>query len=120
MRNRGATAAGQGGTISLPDDQIEYGETKYGTHKHGSTGREPHPVRFTRGYGSFRMRPFVREPLQLPEIWPQGQDQQLRCPYMHLQRRKTRIAPVQVQQKSHIKVRKLWKGKRRHQSAVHK
>ena len=23
-----------------------------------------HPVRFTRGYGSFRMRPFVREPLQ--------------------------------------------------------
>ena len=23
-----------------------------------------HPIRFTRGYGSFRMRPFVREPLQ--------------------------------------------------------
>ena len=35
-----------------------------------------HPARFTRGYGSYRMRPFVKAPtavLQLLEVWPHGQ-----------------------------------------------
>ena len=35
LRNRGTTAAGQGGTRSLPDDKIKFRETKGGTHKHG-------------------------------------------------------------------------------------
>ena len=42
-----------------------------------------HPVRFTRGYGSFRMWPFVRTTtvLQLPEVWPPGQDLQVWSKY---------------------------------------
>ena len=33
-------------------------------HDKGGPLREATPPRFTRGYGSYRMRPYIREPLQ--------------------------------------------------------
>ena len=47
--------------------------------------------------------------IQLPEVWPQGQDLQVRCPDLQVFRRKTRIHPVQGQQKSVGSVQRNWK-----------
>ena len=65
LRDRGITPTGQGGPRSLPDDQVEHRKTIGGTHQFGQVlvGKQ-HPVRFTRGYGSFRLGPFVSRPLQ--------------------------------------------------------
>ena len=94
LRNRATAAAGQGGTRSLPDDQVEYGETKVVTHKHGkcSTNRETTPRQIYQ-----RVREFPNETLcerttavlQLPEV----------CPDLKVLHRKTHIQPVQAQQK---------------------
>ena len=125
LRPRGTTEAGQGGTRSLPDDKMEYGETKVGTHKHykGSTGRETTPRQIYQ-----RVREFPNEALcerttavlQLSEVLPPGQDLQVRYPDLHVLRWKTRTEPVQGQQKSHTKVRKLSTGACHHQSALPK
>ena len=51
--------------------------------------------------------------LQLPEVWPPGQD-------LQLLRWKTLIEPVQGQQNSRTQVRILWTGACHHQSALPK
>ena len=54
LRDRRTTSTGQGGR-SLPNDKMELRKTNGGTNKHGQDST----VRFTRGYLTFRMRPFV-------------------------------------------------------------
>ena len=89
--------------------------SNYDTPSYYCKSRKQHPVRFTRGYGSLRMRPFVREPLQCFNCQKFGH-QARTCRSGH--RWETRIEPVQGQQKSHTKVRKLWTGACHHQSAL--
>ena len=58
--------------------------------------------------------------LSLPEVWPRGQDLQVRCPDLQVLRRKTRIHPMQRHQNSHTKVCQLRTGACHHQSALPK
>ena len=91
---QGTTEAGQGGTRSLPDDKMEYRETKVRTHKHdkGNTGRETTPRQIYK-----RVREFLNDALcertiaelELSEVWPPGQDLQVRYPDMQVLRWKT-------------------------------
>ena len=70
-----------------------------------------HPVRFTRGYGSFRLRPFGSRPLKCFNCQNFGhQVLQVRGPDLRVLRGTTRIDPVQGQRDSNTKVRKLWTG----------
>ena len=106
---------------NLPVDKMEFRETKVGTHKHGKgcTGRETTARQIYQ-----RVREFPNEALcerttavlQLPEVWSPGQDLQVRGPDLQVLRWKTRIDPVQGQQKSNTKVRKLWTWACHHQS----
>ena len=70
-----------------------------------------HPVRFTRRYGSFRLRPFVSRPLQCFNCQKFGHQ---------VLRGTTRIGPVQGQRDSYTEVRKLRTGACRHQSPLPK
>ena len=91
LRNRETTAAGQGGTRSLPYGKMEYRESKVGTHKHdkGSTSRETTPRQIYQ-----RVREFPNEALcvrttavlQLTEVCPPGQDLQVQCPDLQVLR----------------------------------
>ena len=121
MRDRRTSSAGHGGTRSLPDDKMEYRDTTGRTYKHGqdSTGGETTPRQI---YQRVRDLPneALCEPttavLQLPEVWPLGQDLQVRGPDLQVLRWTTRIEPVQGQRDSHTKVRNLWSGAFRQQS----
>ena len=79
LRNRRTSSTGQGGTRSLPDDQMEHREETGRTYKHDedSAGGETTPRQIHQ-----RIRELPDEALcqptvtvlQLPEVWPPGQD----------------------------------------------
>ena len=104
---------------------MEHRKTTGRTHQFGqdSTGGETTPRQI---YQRVRELPTeaLCEPspavLQLLEVWPPGQDLQVRGPDLQVLRGMTRINPVQGQRDSHTKVRKLWTGACRHQSPLPK
>ena len=99
LRDRRTSSAGQGGTRSFPDDQMEYRKATGRTYKYGedSTGGETTPLQIHQ-----RIRELPNEALyqptvtvlQLPEVWPPGQD-------LQVLRWKSRIKSVQGQRDSH-------------------
>ena len=116
LRDRGTSSSGQGGTSSLPDAKMEYRETTGRTHKYGqdSTGGETTPRQIyqrVREISNDALCEPTRALLQLPEVWPPGQDLQVWT---------TRIELVQGQRDSHTKVRKLWSVACRQQSPLSK
>ena len=123
VRDRGTTSTRQGGTRSLQDDKMEYGHTTGGNDKYGqgSTGGETAPRQI---YQRVRELPdealceSANAVLQLPEVWPPGQDLQVRGPDLQVLRGEARIDPVPGQRNT--KVRKLWAGACHHQSPLPK
>ena len=125
LRDRGITPTRQGSHRSLQDDQVEHRETTGGTNQLGqdSTGGETTPrqiyqrIREPPNEALCEQTPAV---LQLPEVWPPGQDLQVRGPDLQVLRGTTRIGPVQGQRDSYTEVRKLRIGACRHQSPLPK
>ena len=80
-----------------------------------------HPARFTRGYGSYRMRPFVKSPLQcfncqrcghtVRTCWRDSQT----CRYCAGSHPSSQCKGGQA---GHPEVRQLWRGTRHHQPGV--
>ena len=102
MRNRGTTAAGQGGTRSLPDDQMELKETKVGTHKHGkgSTSRKTTPRQIYKKVREFPNKALCESTARIlaTRPGPAGLDIGPELQVLHW---KTRIDPVQGQKMAH-------------------
>ena len=102
---------------------MEYGHSTGGNDQYGqgSTGGETAPLQI---YQRIRELPdealceSATAVLQLPEVWPPGQDLQVRGPDLQVLRGEARIDPVPGQRNT--KVRKLWAGACHHQSPLPK
>ena len=117
---------GQGGPRGLRHDKMEHRKTTSGTPTsmgQDSTGGEETPRKVYQRIRELPNKAICEQTatmLQLPEVWPPGQDLQVRGPDLQILRGTTRFGPVQGQGVSHTKVRKLWAGACHDQSPLPK
>ena len=118
-----APPTGRAGSGCGTHDALGCNRQSGGSHRHDEScpRREATPGKVHQGVWELQNAPIRQEPpavLQLPEVWPHGQDMLEVRPDMSVLRWKPPFQPVQRGQAGHPEVRQLWRGTRHHQPGV--
>ena len=118
-----APPTGRAGSGCGTHDALGCNRQSGGSHRHGEScpRREATPGKVHQGVWELPNAPIRQGPtavLQLPEVWPHGQDMLEGLPDMSVLCWKPPFQPVQRGQAGHPEVRQLWRGTRHHQPGV--
>ena len=123
MHHRKAPPTGRAGSGCGTHDALGCNRQSGGSHRHGEScpRREATPGKVHQGVWELQNAPIRQEPpavLQLPEVWPHGQDMLEGLPDISVLCWKPPFQPVQRGQAGHPEVCQLWRGTRHHQPGV--